>query len=201
MHDNIKWEQGTIWDVEEQTTPSGRTVLIANIGYRVYCEGGKKSDQHGSYDGWSIKYDEGLPIFNPRFAPHFTYFNKQGADVYTTAQDEDDGAIDDQIKPEEGHDRVYCVPRVNLCLSSRFIYYMNRFGSNGGFNALLDTLKNGVIDENLTLTLMSYLITMISMPSKLFHKDWMAEFATQFTEAMRKQLIDAPDNILKNVKA
>ena len=50
----------------------------------------------------------------------------------------------------------------------------------------MDTLSDGVIDENLTLTLMGYLITMISMPSKLFHKDWMAENAVKFTEAMRK---------------
>ena len=199
MHDNIRWEQGTIWDVYEDTTPTGRKVLMANIGFRVYCEGGKKKDEHGPYDGWSIKYDEALPIFNPRLQPHFQHWGKTGADDF--AQDEDDGAIDDQIKPEEGHDRVYCVPRVNICLSSRFISYMNRFGNNGGFNALLDTLTNGVIDEHLTLTLMGYMITMISMPSKLFHKDWMAEYATKFTEAMKNQLINAPDNILKNVTA
>ena len=32
---------------------------------------------------------------------------------------------------------------------------------------------------------MGYMITMISMPSKLFHKDWLTEFATAFTTAMR----------------
>ena len=31
---------------------------------------------------------------------------------------------------------------------------------------------------------MSYMITMISMPSKLFHRDWIAEFAAAFTAAM-----------------
>ena len=66
---------------------------------------------------------------------------------------------------------------------------------------MLDTLSDGVIDENLTLTTMGYMITMISMPSKLYHKDWMAENATKFTNAMKKQLLDAPDKILKNVSA
>ena len=50
---------------------------------------------------------------------------------------------------------------------------------------MLDTLTDGVIDENLTLTTMGYMITMISMPAKLFHKDWMAENATKFTNAMK----------------
>ena len=62
---------------------------------------------------------------------------------------------------------------------------MNRFGANGGFQALLDTLETGQVDDNLTLTAMGYMITMISMPSKLFHKDWLAEFAVSFTTAMR----------------
>ena len=66
---------------------------------------------------------------------------------------------------------------------------------------MLDTLENGVVDENLTLTTMGYMITMLSMPAKLFHKDWMAENAVRFTNAMKKQLLDAPDKILKNVTA
>ena len=78
---------------------------------------------------------------------------------------------------------------------------MNRFGANGGFQALLDTLETGQVDDNLTLTAMGYMITMISMPAKLFHKDWMAENATKFTNAMKNQLLNAPDKILKNVTA
>jgi len=66
MHDSLRWEQGTIWDVYEQTTETGRTVLMASIGFRVYCENGKKKDEHGPYNGWSIKYDEKIPILNPR---------------------------------------------------------------------------------------------------------------------------------------
>lgn len=63
---------------------------------------------------------------------------------------------------------------------------MNNFGTNGGFNAILDTLANGVLDDDLTLTTMGYMITMISMPAKLFHKDWMAENAKLFTAGMKK---------------
>ena len=51
---------------------------------------------------------------------------------------------------------------------------MNRFGHNGGFDAILEVLSTGELDDTLTLTTMGYLITMISMPAKLFHKDWLA---------------------------
>lgn len=81
------------------------------------------------------------------------------------------------MQPEPGHDRVFGVPRISSCISSKFVYFLNRFGNCGGFQAILDTLNSGVLDDNLTLTTMGYMITMISMPSKLFHKDWLAEFA------------------------
>jgi len=58
---------------------------------------------------------------------------------------------------------------------------------------------NQTPDENLSLTTMGYMITMISMPSKLFHKAWLADFAEQFTNGMKRQLLDSPDNILKSV--
>jgi len=61
---------------------------------------------------------------------------------------------------------------------------MNHFGNTGGFSAILDTLANQQPDDDLTLTAMAYMITMISMPSKLFHRDWVAEFATKYTAAM-----------------
>ena len=176
MHDNIKWEQGTIFDVREDSS-SGRKVLMANVGFRVYCEDGKKSDEIGRFDGWSNRYDEMIPCFNPRIMPHLSRYMRTNID-----DDEDvDVAIDDIIKPEAGHSRVYAVPRIQSCISSRFISYMNRFGNSGGFDAILETLTNGVFDEKLTLTTMGYMITMVSMPAKLFHKTWMADYAQKFT--------------------
>ena len=131
MHDNIRWEQGTIFDVREERTRTGRKVLQANCGFRIYCENGKKSDEQGRFDGWSNRYDEYIPIFNPRLQPHLQHFGRVGGDDFVI--EEDDGAIDEQMQPEEGHDRVYACPRVNICLSSKFISFMNRFGSRGGF--------------------------------------------------------------------
>ena len=48
---------------------------------------------------------------------------------------------------------------------------MDKFGNEGGFEVLLDTLENKDFGENnLTLTTCGYMITLISMPAKLWHK-------------------------------
>mmetsp|Transcript_399 Transcript_399/g.581 ORF Transcript_399/g.581 Transcript_399/m.581 type:complete len:113 (+) Transcript_399:394-732(+) len=66
-HDKFKWEEATIFDISEDSLAS-RPVLICNIGFRVYRTVGKKirTDEHGTYDGWSSKYDEYIPLFSPR---------------------------------------------------------------------------------------------------------------------------------------
>lgn len=93
------------------------------------------------------------------------------------------------------------MPRIQQCISSKFVSFMNRFGTNGGFDGLLNTLKSKAPDSECTLTAMGYMITMISMPSKLFVKDWMQEFARSFCDSVVKQLLNAPDKILKDVPA
>ncbi len=63
---------------------------------------------------------------------------------------------------------------------------MNKFGNNGGFKEILKTFTDKKCDDKLTLTVMGYMITMISMPSRLWHKDWLAENAIPFAESMKK---------------
>lgn len=197
IHDHFRWEEGTLFNVSEDRS-SGRPVVYANCGFRVYRTYGKKirQDERGTFDGWSSKYDELVPVFSPRIQPHLSRVN--GAVVDDDDINED---LDDLMTPEEGHDRVYCVPRLSACISSKFISFMNNFGNSGGFACILDALANGTPDDKLTLTTMGYMITMISMPSKLFHRDWLAEFAAPLVAAMKAQLLGAPDKILKDVPA
>jgi len=54
---------------------------------------------------------------------------------------------------------------------------MDMFGNEGGFALLLDTMENGELDDsNLNLTCIGYLITLISMSSKLWHKKFIEEY-------------------------
>ena len=137
-HDKFKWEEATIFNVFEDTT-CGRPVLYGNIGFRIYRDEGKKIrfDENGrKYDGWSSKYDEDIPVFSPRIKPHLSRVNKGLLDD----DDDIDEELDDLMQPEPGHERVYGVPRIGSCISSKFVSFLNRFGNNGGFAAILDTL-------------------------------------------------------------
>lgn len=79
---------------------------------------------------------------------------------------------------------------------------MNCFGNAGGFTAILETFKNEKADtENLTLTMMMYMVRMISMPIKLFHKDWISQFGIPIAKAIMNQLLEAPDKVLRSVTA
>ena len=103
------------------------------------------------------------------------------------------------MTPLPGHDRVYCVPRINVCLSQRFIRLLNNFGNAGGFNAILDTFAKEKADDKLTLTMMMYMVRMITMPIKMFHKDWINEFGLPTAKAIMNQLLDASDKVIRDI--
>ena len=179
-HDKIKWEQATIFYVQENTD-GPRPYLEAHVGFRIYNENGKKADAQGrKFDGWSEKYDETIPIYSPRVQQYMS----RSLGTFVEKELDVNADLDDCVTLTEGHDRVYCVPRYGTCLSSRFISLMNDFGSKGGFVLLLDAISKNQPDEHLTLTAMSFIITMISMPAKLFHRDWINQFAEPFCTAM-----------------
>ena len=127
--------------------------------------------------------------------------SRAGQDQKSFGDEDIDEDLDDLIAPEEGHDRVYAVPRINTCLSSRFISLINLFAHLGGYNELLNIFENMELSENLTLTTIGYMITLFSMPCKLFHKDFLAEYAARFAAAMKRQILGAPDKILKDLSA
>lgn len=68
VHDLYKWEEATLFRVYAANS-GGRSVLMGDIGFRVYREVGLKlrtDDQGRTYDGWSERYDEHIPCFSPR---------------------------------------------------------------------------------------------------------------------------------------
>lgn len=87
-----------------------------------------REDERGVYDGWSSKYDEDIPVYSPRIQPHLSRVNQQLDD-----EEDSDEDLDDLVQPEEGHKRVFCVPRLNQCICHKFLHYMNKFGNDGGF--------------------------------------------------------------------
>lgn len=65
-NDKSVWNKSTILDIKDQQVGPDRIVKMAYIGYRVYVENGSKSDERGTFDGWSSKFDEWVAIYSPR---------------------------------------------------------------------------------------------------------------------------------------
>ena len=52
---------------------------MAKIGFRVYVEKStqNKYDERGQYDGYSLKFDEDIPLYSPRIQYYFTKTQRQ----------------------------------------------------------------------------------------------------------------------------
>jgi hypothetical protein len=93
-HDKTVWNKSTILDIREQQVAPDRTIRMAFIGYRIYVENGPKSDERGTFDGWSNRFDEWIPIFSPRIQPFYSKTQKGVQDDIDL-----DDEMDNLIKP------------------------------------------------------------------------------------------------------
>lgn len=73
----------------------------------------------------------------------------------------------------EGHSRVYAVPRVYGCTSQKFIENINKFAHLGGYDKILNLFEGYTADEKLGLSIMGHMVSMFSMPSKIYHRDYL----------------------------
>lgn len=143
-HDKSVWNKSTILEIKEEQIAPGRVVKLALIAYRVYQEKGTKSDEKGNYEGWSCKFDEWIAVYSPRLAPFFSKTQKGISDDLDLDED-----LDNLLTPEEGHTRLYAVPRVRICISYVFLHLVNTFGHIGGFDQVLQLLaKNESTPQN-----------------------------------------------------
>lgn len=114
-HDKSSWLKATIFETKQQTIAPDRMITLAYVAYRVYRQKANqhRKDERGTYEGWSVKFDEWIPIISPRIMPFST---RQGL---TNIDDDDlEEEIDDLVEPEPGMQKVFAVPRIFKCISS-----------------------------------------------------------------------------------
>lgn len=78
---------------------------------------------------------------------------------------------------------------------------MNLFGNEGGFDLVLDTLKQeesepGFVDLNL----LGILVSNLSIPYQIYHKEFITEYGPQFVDICIKRLRNAPEKSLRDVR-
>lgn len=198
-HDKSSWLKATIFETKTQTISPNRVITLAYVAYRVYRQkvNQVRKDERGTYEGWSVKFDEWIPIFSPRIMPW-------ASRVGVTNVDDDDleEEIDDLVEPEEGMQKVYAVPRVFKCISSQFLHFINLFGNAGGFETVIDLLENADVAENssLNISVLGCLAQIVTLPAVVLHKDVVAEFGERVATAIRKRLLSASDKSLRDIR-
>ena len=202
-HDKYTWKKATILSISENKIyGTDRTYKNARVGFRVYKEDGPKSDEKGKYDGWSSVQDEDIPIFSPRLAAFGTRHLK-----YVKNDDQIDEDLDDYVKPAEGQNEVYAVPRIRQCTSKVYIDCINLFGNEGCFDLILDLLNNSSMVEScddataLDVSAMGLLSKCITLPHTVFHKNFIAKHGASIAKQVRERLLTASDKSLREVKS
>jgi len=168
------------------------------VGMRVYVPNGSKEDDRGKYDGWSDKFDEKIPLYSPRIQKYMTLSSKSNLD-----DEELDETLDDVIKPQEGHSRVWAVPRPRKCVSEEYIRLINIFCEKGGLNLILEILEKEEFSEKLNdynLCVMAILINLVSLPGIIYHKQVISDFCERLINTTKKRLLEAPDKALREVR-
>jgi len=95
VHDKSSWNKATIFEIKKQTISKNRVIDIAHCALRVYRDipNSMRKDERGTFEGWSNKFDEWIPVFCPRIMPWATK-------VGVTEEEDLTDDIDDLIKPD-----------------------------------------------------------------------------------------------------
>jgi len=135
IHDKSVWCKGTVFEVKKQTVSTDRIIDLAYCAFRVYRENptSLRKDERGAYEGWSIKFDEWIPVYSPRIEP----FAKK---VGVSEEEEIEEEMDELIECDPEFKRIYAVPRIFTCISACYLRYINIFGNEGGFDMIIDLL-------------------------------------------------------------
>ena len=125
--DAFKWLKATVVNIKKHND-NGREFFMCTIGMRIYVkEGGRNEDAKGRYDGWGDRFDEQIPLFSPKLAP---FLSRSGKNQET--EDEIDDSLDEVMQPDNGHSRVWAVPRPRKCTSREYMRHVALFCHQGG---------------------------------------------------------------------
>ena len=115
--------------------------MFAKIGFRVYTPTGRHTDnQSNKFYGLGSQYDQWVTLCSPRIArlQSFVWENDVGDEFNQKVY------VDDSKDPKirENENQIYAVFRSAFSKSYLIIECLNLFGSEGGYDKMLDLLNN-----------------------------------------------------------
>lgn len=199
LDDCGKWLKATIIGIEE-VEDKGRVLPTATVGMRIYTPTGARQDGRGCYEGWGERFDEKIPVYSPRLSLFLTRSVRSGQ--HDDDEDVEEG-LDDVVKADEGFSRAWAVPRPRRCTSSEYLRHINLFCERGGLDTLLEVVEKAEATddaEGFNLCVLAILLSLVSLPAAVYHKQVMADYAPRLMEAGTKRLLSAPDRALRDVR-
>lgn len=107
------------------------------------------------------------------------------------------------MAPAEGNSRVWAVPRPRKCTSSEYIRHISHFCEKGGLELILDVIENTESSDKtdgFNLCVLAILLSLISLPAQVYHKQVIVDFAPRLIELSKKRLLNSPDRALRDVR-
>ena len=78
---------------------------------------------------------------------------------------------------------------------------MDMFGNSGGFETLLNVMEHQELDESaLNLSSIGYMITLVSMAAKSWHKKFIEEYGERFCQALEKRFLESDDKAIRDLQ-
>ena len=188
------WCHAVILDTREsETYESDVPVKEVYVGFRRYDEEGDREDEEGrSYYETSNRDDDWLVVMDPRLAKKGTMVSKhQNRDSEETMIDDSNDHI-----YTAGGDVVFALTRQMHCRSTFMIQMINKFGELGGFDLILNRIKN---TENWApIEVVTLLVSVVGNISLLLHKDFADEYIPSLKSAVWNNIVKSPESNIRN---
>jgi hypothetical protein len=192
------WYASTILEIKEHTEPDERKWPVAKVGFRIYKEDATKKDEEGkSYEGWSSRFDEWVPLCSAKVAKLYTHAKPKGGRGTRLYEDTViDDSTDPQLKPEDP--MIYAVTRPSKCKSYLLVQCINLFGELGGFDKILEIMTNK--DKPIDLELLAKYMECLGRVYPMYHRDFIAKYAKDIKEAVQNAILNAPEASIRNIR-
>ena len=159
--------------------------MFAKIGFRVYTPTGSYTDNQGNkFDGLDSQSDQWITLCSPKIARlqsficHDDFEGELKWKVY----------IDDSKDPKarENENQIYAVFRPAFSTSYLLIDCLNLFGSEGGYDKILDLLQN---ENTISFDLLDDLVYWIGEAFYIYHRDFIKKFAPDLKNSIESAIL------------
>lgn len=186
MDNSGTWHNSIVVDVRKSRNSEVEWTEL-KVGFRSYEPFGEKSDEKGSFRGWSCNFDEWVASKSPRIASLGLNGKRW---IFPKENFNEEDLIDDCNDMLETSSDSYCVTRCKKSNSFILLNALNTFGKNGLFGFMIETLQ----DKNNwpSFEVIYSFVVFTGRIYGLLHKKFAMNYIVLFKNAVFQSLLAAP---------